>query len=78
LNWIIENLENALNTWNEKMAEIFQLLSQSPETFKGGGIWNAILDIHDAVKAIGLGLLVLFFVIGVMKTMGNFAEVKRN
>lgn len=77
MNWIIENLENALNTWNQKMAEIFQLLTQSPETFKGGGIWSVILDIHSAIQAIGLGLLVLFFVIGVMKTCGNFAELKR-
>ena len=75
--WIIENLENALNTWNSKMAEIFQLLTQSPETFKGGGIWHVILNIHNAVQAIGLGLLVLFFVVGVMKTCGNFAEFKR-
>jgi len=77
LNWIIENLENALNTWNSKMAEIFQLLTQSPETFKGGGIWLVILDIHSAVQAIGLGLLVLFFVVGVVKTCGSFAEMKR-
>lgn len=75
--WIIENLENALNTWNQKMAEIFQLLTQSPETFKGGGIWAVILDIHGAVQAVGLGLLVLFFVVGVMKTCGSFAELKR-
>jgi len=77
LNWVIENLENALNTWNQKMAEIFQLLTQSPETFKGGGIWSVILDIHDAVQAVGLGLLVLFFVVGVVKTCGSFAEMKR-
>jgi hypothetical protein len=77
LNWIIENLENALNTWNSKMAEIFQLLTQSPETFKGGGIWSAILNIHDAVQAVGLGLLVLFFVVGVIKTCGSFTEIKR-
>lgn len=77
MNWIIENLENALNTWNQKMAEIFQLLTQSPETFKGGGIWSVIKDIHGAVQAVGLGLLVLFFVIGVMKTCGSFAEMKR-
>ena len=77
MNWIIENLENALNTWNSKMAEIFQLLTQSPETFKGGGIWNVIVNIHDAVRAVGLGLLVLFFVIGVIKTCGSFTELKR-
>jgi len=77
LNWIIQNLENALNTWNSKMAEIFALLTQSPETFRGGGIWAVIRNIHGAVMAVGLGLLVLFFVIGVVKSCGSFAEMKR-
>ena len=76
-NWVVQNLENALNTWNEKLAEIWQLITQSPENFKGSTIWNVIVDIHGAVQAIGLALLVLFFVVGVMRTCGNFAEVKR-
>ena len=76
-NWIIDNLDNALNTWNSKLGEIWQLITQSPETFKGGAVWNVIVNIHGAVQAIGLGLLVLFFVVGVMKTLGNFAEMKR-
>jgi hypothetical protein len=76
-NWITDNLNNALNTWNEKLAEIWNLLTQSPEAFKGGAVWNVILNIHGAVRAIGLGLLVLFFVVGVMKTLGGFAELKR-
>jgi len=76
-NWIIDNLANALQTWNTKLAEIWQLLTQSPETFKGGGIWQVILDINDALKAIGLALLVLFFVVGIMKTCGSFAELKK-
>ena len=76
-NWVVQNLENALNTWNEKLAEIWQLITQSPETFKGGAIWNVILDIHGALQAVGLALLVLFFVVGVMRTVGNFAEIKR-
>jgi len=77
VNWITENLNNALNTWNEKMAEIFNLVTQSPETFKGGSIWAVIKDIHGAVQAVGLGLLVLFFVVGVVKTCGSFTEIKR-
>ena len=76
-NWVVQNLENALETWNEKLAEIWSLITQSPEQFKGGAIWNVIKDIHGAVQAIGLALLVLFFVIGVMKTCGSFAEVKK-
>ena len=76
-NWVVQNLENALNTWNEKLAEIWQLVTQSPEQFKGGTIWSVIVNIHGALQAIGLALLVLFFVVGVMKTCGSFAEVKK-
>ena len=76
-NWIVQNLQNALDTWNEKLAEIWQIITQSPEEFKGGGIWDVIVQIHGALMAIGLALLVLFFVIGVMKTCGSFAEIKR-
>ena len=76
-NWVVQNLEDALGTWNEKLAEIWSLITQSPEQFKGGTIWNVIKDIHGAVQAIGFGLLVLFFVVGVMKSCGSFAEVKK-
>jgi len=76
-NWIVQNLQNALDTWNGKLAEIWQLITQSPQEFKGGGIWSVIVDIHGAVQAIGLALLVLFFVIGVMRTCGSFAELKK-
>ena len=75
--WIIQNLENALNVWNGKLTEIWQLISISPSAFKGGTIWAVILNIHGALQAIGYGLLVLFFTMGVMKTCGSFADLKR-
>jgi len=76
-NWIVGNLENALETWSEKLAEIWELITQSPQDFRGGTIWPVISSIHGTLQAIGYGLLVLFFVIGVMRTCGSFAEVKR-
>lgn len=75
--WIVQNLQNALDTWNGKLAEIWQILTQSPENFKGGGIWKVIVDIHGALQAVAYALLVLFFVIGVVKTCGSFTEVKK-
>lgn len=75
--WVVQNLENALNTWNSKLAEVWQLITQSPETFKGGAIWAVVRNIHGGLQAIGLALLVLFFVTGVMKTCGSLAETKR-
>ncbi|MDD5900682.1 MAG: hypothetical protein PUC73_07315 [Lachnospiraceae bacterium] len=76
-NWVVQNLQNTLGTWNEKLAEIWTLLTQSPKAFKGGVIWNVIVNIHGALQAIGLALLVLFFLVGVVKTCGSFAEVKK-
>ena len=76
-NWIVQNLQNALDTWNSKLADICNLVTQTPEKFKGGAILNVIKTIHGGMQAIGLALLVLFFVIGVMKTCGSLTEVKK-
>ena len=76
-NWVVQNLQKALDTWNGKLSEIWLLITQSPEEFKGGQIWNVITDIHGALQAMGYSLLVLFFVVGVMKTCGSFVEIKR-
>ncbi len=76
-NWIVQNLENVLEVWNDKLSEIWQLITQSPQTFKGGSIWSIICSIHGALQAIGYALLVLFFVVGVVKTCGSFAELKK-
>lgn len=76
-NWVVQNLENALETWNSKLAEIWELVTYTPETFKGGVIWDVIEKIYGSMQAIGLALLVLFFVVGVIKTCGSITEVKR-
>ena len=75
--WIVSNLNAALSTWNDKLAEIWSLLTESPQTFKGGQVWGVMTGIHGALQAIGYGLLVLFFAVGVMKTCGSFVEVKK-
>ncbi len=76
-NWIVQNLIRALEVWNEKLSEIWTLITQSPETFKGGTIWSVMVNIHGALQAVGYALLVLFFVVGVMKTCGSFTELKK-
>ena len=76
-NWVVQNLENALAVWNGKLTEIWQILTQSPEQFKGGQIWSIVVNIHGALQSIGYALLVVFFVVGVIKTCGSFTEVKR-
>ena len=76
-NWVVQNLENALETWNSKLSEIWQLLTTSPQEFKGGSFWSVMVNINGAVQAIGLALLVLFFVVGVVRTCGSFTDVKK-
>ena len=76
-NWIVQNLERALEVWNSKLSEIWRLITQSPQEFKDGAIWSIIESIHGSLQAVGYALLVLFFVVGVMKTCGSFAELKK-
>lgn len=47
-NWVVQNLQNALDTWNSKLSEIWQLLTTSPQEFKGGTIWNVMVNINGA------------------------------
>ena len=76
-NWIVQNLNSALQTWSDKLAEIWTLLTQSPENFKGGAIWSVMTNINGGLKAIGYGLLVLFFAAGLVKTCGSFTDMKK-
>ncbi|MCI9076471.1 MAG: hypothetical protein HFH10_11890 [Dorea sp.] len=59
------------------MAEIWTLLTQNPETFKGGTIWQVMTGINDTLKAIGYGLLVLFFAVGIVRTCASYADMKK-
>lgn len=52
-NWIVANLENAFGTWNDKMTEIWSLITTSPQNFKGGAIWNIVTTINGGLQAIG-------------------------
>ena len=76
-NWVVQSLQNALNIWDSKIVEIWNLITKTPETFKDGAIWNVIKNIHGAMQAIGLALLVLFFVIGMVKTCSSLTDVKK-
>ena len=76
-NWTVQNLQNALDIWNEKFAEIRSLLTTSPQEFQGGGIWSVILSIYNTLQGIGLALLVLFFVYGLVRTFTSFQEIRK-
>lgn len=76
-NWVVQNLQDILNRWNSTLSDIWTLITMSPENFQGGAIWRIVLNIHGALQAIGYSLLVLFFLVGVVKTCGTFVEMKR-
>ena len=76
-NWIIDNINNAFATWNSKLTELWALVSMSPQAFKGGAIWGVMRSIHSGMLAIGYGLLILFFAMGLFKNTVNFHELKR-
>ena len=76
-NWIVGNLQSAFHTWNDKLAEIWALITTTPQEFRGGGIWTAIVNINDGLQAVGCGLLVLFFAMGIFQSAASFRDFQR-
>ena len=76
-NWIVANLENAFATWNDKMTEIWELVTMSPQAFKGGNIWRIVTGINGGLQAIGYGLLILFFAMSIFKSTASFRDFQR-
>lgn len=76
-NWIVANLENAFATWNDKLTEIWTLVTTTPQNFKGGNIWGIITNINGSLQAIGYGLLVLFFAMSIFKSTASFRDFQR-
>jgi hypothetical protein len=75
--WIIDILQNALDAWNEKLAQVFTILTTSPQTFGDGVIFDVIKGINGAMQSIGLGLLVIFMLVGMVKKSVNYEDMKR-
>ncbi|MBR1744151.1 MAG: hypothetical protein IJ733_20280 [Lachnospiraceae bacterium] len=61
---ILALLEMVFGFWNNQIALVFEMLGQSPVSFKGGGPWAVIEGIEPIFVAVGSSLVVLFFVIG--------------
>lgn len=76
-NWIVANLQNAFNTWNDKMNEIWSLVTTPPQSFKGGAIWTVVSNINGGLQAVGYALLVLFFAMSIFKSTANFRDFQR-
>lgn len=70
-------LDKALNVWNEKLAEVWSLLTTSPENFKGGAIWGIVQQIYGSIQGVGYSLLVIFFLAGVIKTTTSPQDLRR-
>ena len=70
-------LMQGLQYLGDKLDMMWAILTTSPENFKGGTIWSIVTTINGVLGAIGTALLVLFFTVGVIKTCGSFAELKK-
>ena len=70
-------LYQGLEYLGNMLEKMWALLTTSPQSFKGGTIWSVISTINGVLGAIGTALLVLFFTVGVIKTCGSFAELRK-
>lgn len=85
----IENIQNALDTWMEKMKAVQELVMQDPlsvattNTVETGvssiaiPIASFVQTLNDSLVGVGIALLVLIFYVGIFNTASSIAETKR-
>ena len=61
---ILDLLKTVVAFWNDKIGLVFEMLGQSPTSFKDGGPWKVVSNLEPTFVAVGSSLVVLFFVIG--------------
>ena len=76
-NWVVQAMQSAFEIWNDKLTEIWSLITTTPQEFRDGDIWNAIVGINEGLKAVGYGLLVLFFAMGIFQSAASFRDLQR-
>ena len=76
--WVVDIIENCITLWNSTLSSIWSMLTQSPETFHNGAVWNAITKIFTALQGAGYGLLVLFFAMSFFKHTVSFREFRHS
>ena len=74
---ILDWLNLIFGFWNNQVGLIFDLLGQSPTTFKGGGPWAIVERVEPIFVAVGCSLVVLFFVMGFCAESINIRDEMR-
>ena len=50
---ILDLLKTVVAFWNDKIGLVFEMLGQSPTSFKDGGPWKVISDLEPTFVAVG-------------------------
>ncbi len=74
----LEKIQEALGLWSEWYSKIFNTLVETPAEFQGGTLWTIVTNIMQITEAVGVSLLILFFLYGIIKSTLDFRDLIRN
>lgn len=76
-NLIADTLSFALSVWDEKIDEVYVLVTMPVEEFRGGQIWAKVCTLTQTLQSIAFALFTLFFLVGIIRTYLSFEELRR-
>ncbi len=66
-NWIVANLQAALDFFNAMMQFLYDILVINPVTYRGGVIWQVVDTVYESLLGVSISLCVIFFYIGIIQ-----------
>ena len=81
-NWFVQNINGSLTAWKTSISDITRYLQESPNKLMSSGsgnstMWNIVTTINDALKALGVSIMIICFGIGLSKTISRPEEVRQ-
>lgn len=74
---IIDQINNALNSWYDKLQEVIDIITINPRVYRGGALWDIVTILFEVVKGVGIPLLALCIALGIFGVSATIAETRR-
>lgn len=77
LDWVISHFSTAMKQFGEKMQDLYDLLTINPQTYRGGVIWDMVMDIFTALLGVGFTVILICGYLGIINSIETIYEAKR-
>lgn len=76
-NWIVANLNAAIDFFSDCMSKLYAILMINPITYGDGGVWDVVSRIYDVLIGPCLSIMMSIYLVNLIQETGDLIKFKR-